>query len=732
MASSVALPDLLAPLPVPSSAALALLPLAAPSAKWAARVHAAVAAREAGAAALARALVERGEGEALVKYGRAWLATCMIVLTEASAVEPHLALVHSIVAHARATPEFEREAVLPALGKLATCLVRLADALAARAEWPPLLATLETMHALLVLHPAPFAPLVPALRASLLALLSLTGPSARPHALDRPAADVLAALHGTRGRSSLAVNWAGGAREALGGLAAGLSAITADAWVEDPFEPVPPPAVVPQPPVDPMERSAVGLDWLEGWTEVVLALLRVQTNRPLPVPVSALIAAALRCLNLSLDTPTTPYISPQHHARLVAALPRIWTCGALVLAATVDAVGDHVLLHLSNVLETTVSLLEHLPVAMTEPRAQLLSLHARLLRAYHPGALHPDYPARLLKLCLSGLRPLLETRAPAAGAPAPAKRGKKRARGHEESLVSSLEGRRRRGLGEAEADVVVRLLELAALLHPTPRLAPALLSLSVRLHLALHLSLAAASPFAAAIDTARVRAAVEAVLDRAMLLVEGEGGLGRDWKVLVLSTLPAHASSSARYAHLLHPSTPPLHRPLPPLAQLHFFAETDDERALRLELEISASGDGRAQQVQDDDDDADKATDVPVKVARIHPASVGAPDPPPAPVAAPPMSAPAAPLALLTPAPLPALPTAAPSLPAPVETQPEPAGLPLPPAGSFMDVGRSAPTTETSAAASTEVLAVPAADTSDDERIPDLDSGSSDEDMDDD
>lgn len=43
---------------------------------------------------------------------------------------------------------------------------------------------------------------------------------------------------------------------------------------------------------------------------------------------------------------------------------------------------------------------------------------------------------------------------------------------------------------------------------------------------------------------------------------------------------------------LLHPSLPPLNRPLPPLNALHFFTkETEEERRLRRELGYSTSGD---------------------------------------------------------------------------------------------------------------------------------------------
>ena len=50
--------------------------------------------------------------------------------------------------------------------------------------------------------------------------------------------------------------------------------------------------------------------------------------------------------------------------------------------------------------------------------------------------------------------------------------------------------------------------------------------------------------------------------------------------------------SGDAFSSLLHPSLPALHRPLPPLSALHYFApENDDEKRLRLEMGFTTSSD---------------------------------------------------------------------------------------------------------------------------------------------
>lgn len=88
------------------------------------------------------------------------------------------------------------------------------------------------------------------------------------------------------------------------------------------------------------------------------------------------------------------------------------------------------------------------------------------------------------------------------------------------------------------------------LLHPTPTLSPALLTLSIRLHLSLYLGLPGLSHLLHPPSQCdRLREGLAAVLEAAACMNEGEGGTSRGWKSVILSImvsdlyLPAVAAS---------------------------------------------------------------------------------------------------------------------------------------------------------------------------------------------
>lgn len=150
---------------------------------------------------------------------------------------------------------------------------------------------------------------------------------------------------------------------------------------------------------------------------------------------------------------------------------------------------------------------------------------------------------------------------------------------------------------------------MVPLLHTAPLLSPALLTLSIRLHISLYLSLPTISHLLQPPHQAgRLGNALADVLEKAALINEGQGGTSRGWKSVILSIMVCLESKQSSvcsdlviaqceqrlidqeprgdsFSLLLHPSLPPLHRPQPPLSQLHFFStETEEEKRLRLEM----------------------------------------------------------------------------------------------------------------------------------------------------
>ncbi|WVF69904.1 hypothetical protein IAT40_004687 [Kwoniella sp. CBS 6097] len=534
------------------------------------------------------------EGWVMSNYGKGWVGTCLSYVATPSSplnyISSYLNLLVTLVLSASQYPSFEREVIHPIMGKLSVSLGKLFQRNLAESQpdWDVILELLSTIQRLLLHSPANFRPLLPTLKPALLTLIlqlpstSSPYPPAVPFEVRRSASDLVASLHVTSGKASAPQAWGAEMRDALGGFGKAFGGLTADAWEEDPVKVTPSaaPLALPELPVDPLGRLAVTLDWIEGYVEVVLALLRFPTSRPVPVPIAQI---------------TVPYISPQHHAALLSSLPRIWTAGMQLLGGVALACGDHIFPHLGSILDHTVWLAERLPSSMIESQTQLLKFHHLIISLYPPALMAVEYPTRLLRLSLKQLSPLLENRSrstdvSSASTNSGGKRGKKRARGAEDGLVGGLEGRDGRTLAVEEVAVIVQALRLSCLLHPTPLLSPSLLTFSIRLHLSLYLSLPSlSSTFESPLSFSEIQENVQDVLKRAVKMTEGENGTGRGWKSLIISVLQ-HKDESL--APILHPSLPPLQRPLPPLSQLHFFLkEGEEERKERLAMGFSTSED---------------------------------------------------------------------------------------------------------------------------------------------
>ncbi|WWC87015.1 uncharacterized protein L201_001898 [Kwoniella dendrophila CBS 6074] len=547
---------------------------------------------------IAKEIIEMDEeGYVMTNYGKGWMGTCLGYIASSSSSltnsPSYINLMTALVVSSSQYPSFEREVIHPIMGKLSVSLGKLFERSVSesRPEWDIILDLLSILRILIVHSPAPFRPLLPKLKPSLYALiLQIPTPTnpypSIPYEIRRSASNLVATLHVTAGKAQSPQSWGIEIREAIGGFGRAMSGITADAWEEEPIKAQPPNASsgLPELPADPLSRLPVCLDWAEGFTEVLLALLRYPTARPVPVPIAQI---------------TVPYISPQHHAALLASLPRIWTVGVQLIGSVAVACGDHLFPHLGSILDHSVWLTERVPSSMADTQIQLLKFHQLLLTLFPSALASPEYPTRLLRICLTRVQPLLANKTKAdtsSGNIGGGKRGKKRARGAEDGLVGGLEGRESRSLKAIDVEVVVQALRLVPHLHPTPLLSPSLLTFSIRLHLSLYLSLPSLGgtlPSSAA--QAECRESIHKVLEKAVLMTEGESGTGRGWKSLIISVLDQH---NEKLAPILHPSLPPLMRPLPPLSQLHFFVkEGEEERKGRLGM-----GFGVVDEVEDGDE----------------------------------------------------------------------------------------------------------------------------------
>lgn len=320
-------------------------------------------------------IMQDEEGWVLAGWGKGWLGGCLgwiavgtfifgRITTDCvkstsspiSSIPPYIALLTTLVLKSSHFPSFERQNVHPLMGKLSVSLGRLLQRCLAepQPDWDVLVShriniktwflliqiqldILDSIQSLLLHSPANFRPSTATLKPILLTLLLLipTSTSPKPSIPSEiciASAKLLACCHVTAGKAQSPMSWAADMKDLLGGIGKAAAGITADAWEADPVAVNSPPSPnTPELPIDPLQRVPVALDWLEGLTEAVLEMLRFPTSRPVQVPVAGIVSAGLRFLSLTLDTPTVSYISPQHHALLIASLPRIWSIGVQLL-----------------------------------------------------------------------------------------------------------------------------------------------------------------------------------------------------------------------------------------------------------------------------------------------------------------------------------------------------------------------------------------------------------------
>ncbi|KGB80224.3 hypothetical protein CNBG_6062 [Cryptococcus deuterogattii R265] len=575
-------------------------------------------------------IMQDEEGWVLAGWGKGWLGGCLgwIASTSSpiSSIPPYISLITTLVLKSSHFPSFERQNVHPIMGKLSISLGRLLQRCLAepQPDWDVLLDILHSIQSLLLHSPANFRPSTATLKPILLTLLLLIPTSASPNPsipseIRAASAKLLACCHVTAGKAQSPMSWAADMKDLLGGIGKAAAGITADAWEADPVAVNPPPSPnTPELPIDPLQRVPVALDWLEGLTEAVLEMLRFPTGRPVQVPVAGIVSAGLRFLSLTLDTPTVSYISPQHHALLVASLPRIWSIGAQLLGGIALAVEDHLFPHLSNILDHSVWLLERIPSSMSDCQTQLLKFHILLLTLFSPSLVPTDYPTRLLRFCISSFSPLLERKNVSASAAASknesggGKRGKKRARNAEDGLVGDLEGKGRQSLGAGEVDVILQALKLSPLLHTTPLISPSLLTLSIRLHLSLYLALPSllSSAFPSIDAKSEILESVQKVLESVLSVGEG---WSKGYESVIISVLGHKSQSSVD--KIVHPKLPPLLRAQPALRELHFFTKEGDEE--KKERKLAKLGiDGEDIEVeQEEDEGAVRHAPAPAQVA---------------------------------------------------------------------------------------------------------------------
>lgn len=136
-------------------------------------------------------------------------------------------------------------------------------------------------------------------------------------------------------------------------------------------------------------------------------------------------------------------------------------------------------------------------------------------------------------------------------------------------------------------------LAVLAILHPHPAIPPHILAMSLRFLISLSLAASSASIKVTVRDYPTFHdeliTSLQGVLEAAMYL-EGGSGSQRPWLGLIAAD--DQIGQSTQLGDVIHPSQPPLSRPLPPMSSLAFYScESDQEKELREELGLAVATD---------------------------------------------------------------------------------------------------------------------------------------------
>lgn len=195
---------------------------------------------------------------------------------------------------------------------------------------------LRSTSAILQHFPTNFRQLTAPIRALIVPLMT-EGSHQVPKQVRAVAIDLFASLHLTAGKAQIPQGWAADMRGALLGLRQAFEAASVDGWLQSERLPVslsvedreltdlagsPDLAASAKYPSDPASRLPIAFDHLEGWCEVIIAFLRYvfvshltrccmltsirrTSSRAVPVPIGQITQVALRCLDLTQDTPVS-------------------------------------------------------------------------------------------------------------------------------------------------------------------------------------------------------------------------------------------------------------------------------------------------------------------------------------------------------------------------------------------------------------------------------------------
>ncbi|KAL7414731.1 hypothetical protein BDY24DRAFT_384372 [Mrakia frigida] len=365
---------------------------------------------------LAQMIVEQGGAEVLETWGRSWVVGLMPLVgkTLASPLQaPLINLLSTIFLTSPCLPPFHRETTVPYLQKFALGLV----AWAGRGESLPTI--LPLLSSLLVLHPPSLRPLQPTLLS--LALTNLLIP-----AHHSASAKIYSVLHLLPGKTASPQAYLSDLNAALSSASDAVSSVVSKVFEEEgaidgaveegakggiKFKGWEGKEGELKRDRDGLRRMSRGVERLRGLVGVVVAMLRVKTERPVPVPIGSVLALGLRLFRLTGDGQTVDHVDPTELALAQTLLPEMYMLGCAIVGQLVLCVKQNLLPHQTQISSYLIFLLEQ---STGQPTLHLTLLRTLSLLTSHlppsPAPSSASLLSRTLKLTLSNLSPLLNER----------------------------------------------------------------------------------------------------------------------------------------------------------------------------------------------------------------------------------------------------------------------------------------------------------------------------------
>ncbi|KAG8896569.1 hypothetical protein FRB99_008832 [Tulasnella sp. 403] len=534
----------------------------------------------------------------MLEHAQTWVSLVLPMLSRSEPIPIYKAAIHllfSIFSTATHMTEFQRQVSTPNVAKFASSIVALVEKNQDRSLK---IVVLDTLTALMSSYSSTMRPLVVPVHRFALRQLAGSFPNPTDDDVRKAAAKTLVSLHLAAGKTGSSAAWKKIADDAIGAATHCVQTLrsTFDEDIRLPNSTL----ELASFPQDPIMSVPMSLDRLKCMVDLIQALLSTYNDRPVSVPLGAIVSLVLLLLQGTPEPLEHGGQDPALHSLQLTLIPVTVELGSTLLSTLCKSVGVHLTPHAPRLVNHMAHQLGG-PSVPAPVRVSLLRVLKPLLDNCHVFS-SDAVPSRLVKTVLSSLTCLVaekplnnETNKEISGSGT--RRGKKRARGYEgDELLQT--GPTAPILDSVRSEEVIAALDALSALLSTGLISEPIHSLAHRFCLSLLLTLPqrqrdnlASDPTVHSTVTAKV---VELCTD---LASRGQSGWAARSTGMVISRTNAmksevgaetYSRSNRSLELLIHPRLPPPLKPVPPLESLALCAseESKEEREAREKLKL--------------------------------------------------------------------------------------------------------------------------------------------------